>query len=174
MSSRHVGSRTRTKRSTVATISISTCICVLACTDERNEPWRAVAARIETTGNPDSTAVLVLSDADLFDRVRSRLPQGFKAVPFRYPDHPRHEGFGALQFRDMYREASAATRRYPDIWVIGLRSNSPAKKRAARFAEAVASSHRSRVLSDTLDTSEGTLNSLDGSTGRVAPRSERR
>lgn len=101
--------------------------------------------------------MLVLFDASLFDFFRARLPRGFNVLRFRHPDVPRNDAFERPQLGQMYKEASAATRRYPDVWVIQAYSNSPARKQAAWFARSAASLHRSRASSDTIRTDRDTL-----------------
>jgi hypothetical protein len=149
--------RVRVARGLVAILSVSACVSMLSCTDERHEPWQAVAARIEETCDPDSTAVLVLFDRDLFDYVRSRLPKTFEVIPFRHPDVPRHDAYVPAQLGRMFREASAATQLRPVVWVVGRRTDSPGRKHAARFADMVASSFRRLVFRETVDTFQGTL-----------------
>lgn len=148
------GEARRSAASRVAFAALaSTCVCVLSCSDGR-ESWLAAVARIESASVPDSTAVLVLFDADLFDFVHSRLSKGFRVIPFPHPDVPGHE---APQLGQMYREAAAATRPFPDVWVIGTQSESSARRREVAFARAAASSNRRPVLNDTLHTDRGTL-----------------
>ena len=53
--------------------------------------------------------------------------------------------------------AAAVTGSCPDVWVVGRRSGSPGRKRAARFADMAASMFRRRVLRDSLDTVDGKL-----------------
>jgi hypothetical protein len=143
-------------RSRLALVAIaSTCACLVSC-NKGNQAWREAVARVEYVSDPDSTAVLVLFDNDLFDYFRSRLPRGFRVIPFRHPDVPRHDAFSAMQLGQMYREAAAATRRYPVVWVVGIQ-DSPVKKRAAAFARVAVSSNRDAVRIDTLHTDRGTL-----------------
>jgi hypothetical protein len=115
-----------------------------------------VAALVGSTSNPDSTAVLVLFDSSLFDDFRARLPK-CKVIRFWHPDVPRSDSFERPQLGQMYKAASAATGRYADVWVIQSKTLSPARKRAAWFAQSAASLHRSRALSDTLRTDRDTL-----------------
>lgn len=75
----------------------------------------------------------------------------------RHPDVPQHDAFVPLQLGRMYREGSAVTGRCPDVWVVGRRSISPGRKRAARFADMVASMLRRQVFRDSLDTFQGRL-----------------
>ena len=121
------------------------------------EPWRGLAKRIMSTSRPESTAVLVLFDEDAVEGLRSSLPKSFKVVPFRHPDVPNHDAFVPAQLGQLYREASAATRDYPEVWVVGRRSGSSGRGRAARFAEAAASILRSRVARDSVSTLSGTV-----------------
>jgi len=133
------------------------CVCVLSCADARKEPWRALTARIASTSDPNSTAVIVLFDRDFFEYVRSRLPKTFKVVPFQHPAVPESDAFLPLQVGRMYREASAGTADRPDVWVVGRRSGSTGREHAARFADRAAFMNRRRVLRDSLDTFQGTL-----------------
>jgi hypothetical protein len=110
-----------------------------------------------STSHPESTAVLVLFDQDVVESLRSRLPKAFKVVPFRHPDVPHHDAFVPAQLGQMYREASAATRDYPDVWVVGRRSSSTGRRRATRFADMSVSMLRQRVLRDSVETSLGTV-----------------
>ncbi len=144
-------------RALAAFLLLSACVGMLSCSHARQEPWRVLAARIASTSIPDSTAVLVLFDQELFDFLRSRLPKAIEVIPFRHPDVPQHDTFAPPQLGRMYREASAATGHYPDVWVVGMRSGSPGRKRAARFADQAASMLRQRVLRDSLETHQGTL-----------------
>jgi hypothetical protein len=137
--------------------SLSTPAWAISYADERRESWEAVATRVESTSNPDSTAVVVLFDASLFDLFRARLPKGFNVLRFQHPDVPRNDAFERPQLGQMYKEASAATRCYPDVWVIQAYSSSTARKQAAWFAQSAASLHRSRALSDTIRTDRDTL-----------------
>jgi hypothetical protein len=137
--------------------SLSACLGLLSCVDERQEPWHGVATKIVSTSDPESTAVLVLFDQDLFEYFRSRLPAAFTVVPFQHPEVPQNDVFVRPQLGRMYREASAATEGYPDLWVVGRRSSSPARKLAARFADMAASMLRRPVLRDSIATSRGML-----------------
>ena len=101
--------------------------------------------------------MLVLFDRELFDYLESSLPRAFKVAPFRHPDVPQHDAFVPLQLGRMYREASSVTGSCPDVWVVGRRSGSPGRKRAARFADMAASMFRRRLFRDSLDTGDGTL-----------------
>jgi hypothetical protein len=76
---------------------------------------------------------------------------------FRHADIPLNDLFERPQLGQMYRDASSATNRFPDVWVIQAYSGSPARKQAAWFAQAAASLHRSRALSDTIGTDHDTL-----------------
>ena len=121
------------------------------------DPLRGLAKRIMSTSTPDSTAVLVLFDEDLLDGLRSRLPQAFKVVPFRHADVPHHDAFSPAQRGQMYRAASAATENYPEVWVVGRRSGSEARMRAARFADQAASMIRTPALRGSVQTAQGTV-----------------
>jgi hypothetical protein len=114
--------------------------------------WDAVAKRIATTSQPDSTAVLVLFDQDLCDYLRARLPKKFTVVAFRHPAVPLSDAFEPLQVGRMYRDASTATGPFPEVWVVGRRSDSAARRRAAWFANSAASRFRRRLLLDSLGT----------------------
>src|SRR6185503_10115187 len=83
--------------------------------------------------------------------------KSFKVVPFRHPAVPESDAFLRLQVGRMYREASTATGDRPNVWVVGRRSGSTGRKHAARFADMAASMLRRRVLRDSLDTFQGTL-----------------
>lgn len=139
-----------------AILSLIACAHFNAFAEERHEPWNDFANRVATTSDPDSTAVLVLFDADLFEYLRSRLAP-FKVVAFRHPDVPKADVFVPLQLGRMYREGSAATRESPDVWVVGMRSGSSGRRKAARFADQVAALFRRRVLRDSLDTPRGNM-----------------
>lgn len=149
--------RSRLLGALLAILSVFTWVWMLSCTDARKEPWRALVARIASTSDPDSTTVVVLFDDDLFKYVRSRLAKRFKVVPFRHPAVPLSDAFLPLQVGRMYREASAATADRPEVWVVGRRTGSTGRKHAARFADMAAFMNRRRVLRDSLDTFQGTL-----------------
>jgi len=144
-------------RALLTVLAVMACACTLSCTDERAESLHAMAMRIESTSDPDSTAVLVVLDQDLLDQVRSRLPKKFVVVAYQFPDTPGHDTFSPAQFGQMYRAASAATERNPEVWVVGMRPDSPGRRRAARFAQQAASRHRRPVLRDSLITSHGAI-----------------
>jgi len=57
----------------------------------------------------------------------------------------------------MYRAASAATENYPEVWVVGRRSGSEARMRAARFADGAASMVRAPLLRGRVQTAQGTV-----------------
>jgi hypothetical protein len=115
-----------------------------------------MAARIESS-NPDSTAVLVVLDQDLLEQVRSRLTKKIAVFAYQFPDTPRYDAFTPQQLGQMNRAASAATGGYPEVWVIGMRPDSPGRHRAALSARGVASRIRRPVLRDSLVTSQGTI-----------------
>jgi hypothetical protein len=140
-----------------AIVLVAACACGLQSADGAEGPWRGLAKRIRSASRPDSAAVLVLFDEDVVEGLRSRLPQSFKVVPFRYPGVSGDDAFVPGQLVELYREASAATWEDPDVWVVGRLSGSTARRRAARFADMVASMSRSRVLRDSVMTSRGTV-----------------
>ena len=121
------------------------------------DPWRGLARKIMAVSRPDSTAVLVLFDDDVVEGLRSRLPASFNVVPFRHPNVTHHELFTPAQRGQMYREASASTRDYPEVWVVGRLSGSEGRMRAARFAAMAAGMIRSRVLRGSIRTAQGTV-----------------
>jgi len=139
-----------------ATVSIAICACAFPA-DGGEDPWRGLAKRITSTSRADSTAVLTLFEEDVFEGLRSRLPQSFTVVPFRHPDVPRHDAFVPAQLGQMYREASASTQNFTDVWVVGRVSGSTGRSRAARFADMAASMNRDPVLRDSVRTSRGTV-----------------
>src|SRR4026209_2339526 len=98
----------RKKATAVAFLGFA-CVCVLSCTDARKEPWRALTARIASTSDPDSTAVVVLFDGDLFEYVHSRLPKAFRVVPFQRAAVPQSDAFLPSQVGRMYRDELAVT-----------------------------------------------------------------
>ena len=142
---------------TLAIVLVAICTCGLQPAGGGEEPWRGLAKRIMSTSRSDSTAVLVLFDDDLVQGLRSRLPQSFKIVLFRHPDVLHHDTYVPAQLGQMYREASAATGNYPDVWVVGRPSGSIGRRRAPRFADMAVSMIRSRVLRDSIKTSRGTV-----------------
>jgi hypothetical protein len=140
---------------TIVLVAIFTCWLRPAGGDE--DPWRGLAKSIMSTGRPDSTAVLALLDEDAVESLRSQLPTSFKVVPIGHPDVPSNDAFVRAQLGQMYREVSAATRSYPDLWVVGTPSGSTRRMQAARIAELAASLIRSRVLRDSVRTPRGTV-----------------
>ncbi len=109
------------------------------------------------TGRADSSAVLVLFDEDLLEGLRARLPRTFTVVPFRHPDLTSDDAFVPAQLGQMYREASASTQNFTDVWVVGRVSRSTGRSRSTRFADMAASLNRSRVLRDSVRTPLGTV-----------------
>jgi hypothetical protein len=116
-----------------------------------------VAARIESTSDPDSTAVLVALDPDLLAQVRSRLTKKIAVFAYQVPDTLRYDADTRSQLRQIYRAASEATEGCTEVWVVGMRPDSPGRKRAALSARGVASMLRRLVLRDSLVTSHGTI-----------------
>lgn len=140
-----------------AITSIAICAFAPQLTRAAEDPWRGLARRIVAASRPDSTAVLVLFDEDVVAGLRSRLPASFKVVPFRHPDVPHHDLFTPAQRGQMYRDASAATRDYPEVWVVGRLSGPEGRMRAARFAESAAGFLRVRVLRGSVKTAQGAV-----------------
>ena len=141
----------------VPAILVTACAFTLSCTGARVESLGAIAARIESTSDPDSTAVLVVLDQDLLAQVRSRLTKKIAVFAYQFPDTPRYDAYSRSQLSQIHRVAAAATGGYPEVWVIGLRPDSPGRKRAALSARGVASMLRRPVLRDSLVTSHGTI-----------------
>jgi len=158
-----------------AAVSIAICACAFP-VDGGEDPWHGLAWRITSTSPAESTAVLVLFDEDVIEGLRSQLPQSFTVVPFRHPDVPRHDAFVPAQLGQMYREASASTQNFTDVWVVDRVSGSTGRSRAARFAEMAASMNRGRVLRDSIRTSRGTVafTRWVDRPGGLAPRAEMR
>jgi hypothetical protein len=140
-----------------AIVLVAACACGLQPADGAEEPWRGLAKRITSASRPDSAAVIVLFDEDVVEGLRSRLPQSFKVVSFRYPGVSGDDAFVPGQLGELYREVSAATWEDPDVWVVGRFSGSTARRRAARWADMVALMFRSRILRDSVMTSRGTV-----------------
>lgn len=116
------------------------------------DPLRGLASRIVSTSRPDSTAVLVFDDA-LVEELRARLPRSIAVVPFAHLS--RQESWAPALVGQMYREASAATMNYTDVWVVARPTS--ASGRAAAFADMAARMARRRVLRDSIMTSRGTV-----------------
>jgi hypothetical protein len=57
----------------------------------------------------------------------------------------------------MFRETSAATTKYTDVWVVGSSADLKTSKRAGAVAEMAARMSRTRVLRDSVKTSPGTV-----------------
>jgi hypothetical protein len=131
--------------------------CVSQVAAGREDPLRVLTDRIVSASRPNRTAVLVLFDDDLIEGLRSRLPHEFKVVPFTGPDGPRQDAFLPAQLGQMYSQASAATENCSDVWVVGRRSGSIGRKRAARFADMAAATLRRPVLRDSVRTSHGAV-----------------
>jgi len=123
----------------------------------RETPWRALARRIEATSTPDSTAVVVLFDQDAIDSLTARLPRSFALVPLRMPVDAAPGAIARESLGKLYRDASAATTLYPDVWVVERRSGSPERTRAAWFPNAAARLLRQQVLRDSLHSEQGTI-----------------
>jgi hypothetical protein len=143
--------------SSLAILLVAVCASAARPAGVGEEPWRGLARKIMSKSRPDSTAVIVLFDDDAIDGMRSALPESFKVVPFRHADVPNHDPFVPAQIAQMYREASAATADYPEVWVVGRPSGSPARMRSARFADRAASMMRRRVLGDSVRSFRGTV-----------------
>ena len=138
-------------------VSVTACACIPDAADGGENPSSRLAKKIMSVSRPESTVVLVLFDEDLVQGLRSRLPRAFRVVPFRDPDVPHHDAFVPAQLGRMYREASSATVSCSDVWVIGRLAGPAGRVRAARFANMAASMVRSRVLRDSLKSSQGTV-----------------
>lgn len=141
----------------LAVAILATCfvVCLPAAADAG--PWRGLAKRIASVSHPDSTAVLVLFDADVAEGLRSELPRSFAVVPFKYPDVQGGDAIAPQQLGQLYREASIALERFSDVWVVGRPLKSSQQTRVARFAEMAASAFRSRVLRDTSKAPGGSM-----------------
>jgi hypothetical protein len=99
--------------------------------------------------------VLVVLDDALLQDLRVRLPQSIAVVLFSHADPSRPDAAAPANMGQMFREASAATMNYTEVWVIGRPSN--ASRRATVFAEMAARMARSRVVRDSIRTSRGTV-----------------
>jgi hypothetical protein len=105
------------------------------------------------TSRPDSTAVFVVLDTDLLADLRARLPRPIAVVQISLPS----EAPTPAQIGQMFRETSAATTHDTDVWVVGHPSSPGVSRRAAAVAEMSARMSRTRVLSDSVRTSRGTV-----------------
>ena len=140
-----------------AAISIATCACSPHASVAAADPLRTLAKRIVSTSRPDSTAVLVVFDNKLLEDLRARLPQSIAVVRFSHPSASRQEVLAPAQVGQMFREVSAATMNYTDVWVVRSSSEPNESRRAAAFADMAARMSRSRVLRDSVKTSRGTV-----------------
>jgi hypothetical protein len=128
--------------------------------------------RIVATRRPDSTAVLVVLDTDLLEDLLAQLPRGVAVMPIALPT----EAPTPAQIKQMFRETSAATTGYTDVWVVGRSSSSRLSRRAAAVAEMSVRMSRARVLRDSVTTSRGTVTFTQwvDLPGGVAQRAETR
>lgn len=114
---------------------------------------RGLVGRIVATRRPDSTAVLVVSDRSLLEDLLDLSGRGIAVVPIALPNASPTPA----QIGQMFRETSAATTNYTDVWVIGRSADPSTSIRAGAVAEMAARMSRTRVLRDSVKTSRGTV-----------------
>lgn len=135
-----------------ATLSFAACLCFPHARASSADPWRELVRRIAATRRPDSTAVLVVSDRALLEDLLSLSRRGISVVAIALPsDTPT-----PAQIRQMFRETSAATTNFTDIWVVGSTADPSRSGRVGAIAEMAARMSRTRVLRDSVKTSRGT------------------
>ncbi len=136
-----------------AVFSVAATACSPHAATSSPDPLRGLVRRIVATRRPDSTAVLVVLDTDLLADLRARLPRSIAVVQISLPS----EAPTPAQIGQMFRETSAATTHYTDVWVVGHPSGPGVSRRAAAVAEMSARMSRTRVLGDSVRTSRGTV-----------------
>ena len=156
----------------LAVLSAAAFACTADAARSRVDPLRGLVEGIVATRRPDSTAVLVVADTDLLEYLLARLPQGVVVMPIALPS----ETPTPAQIGQMFRETSAATMGYTDVWVLGRSSSSRLLRRAAAVAEMLARLSRIRTLRDSVTTSRGTVTFAQwvDLPGGVAQRAETR
>ncbi len=118
------------------------------------DPFERLARTIASRSHGDSTVVLVVLDQALRDELRMRLPPPIGVLLLSVPDVAPHEAPRPEQLGRLFRDASAATVDFTDVWVLWSAS---APVRVARFAEMVARPSRRRTLRDSTKTPSGTV-----------------
>ena len=132
---------------------IATCAWPRHATASGADPLRGLVGRIRATSRPESTAVLVVSDRALLEGLLDLSVRAIAVIPIALPnDTPTPAEIG-----QMFRETSAATVNYTDVWVIGSFAEPRTARRAGAVAEMAAGMSRTRVLRDSLKTSRGTV-----------------
>jgi len=136
-----------------AMFSIATCMCSPHASASGTDTLRELVERIVATRRPDSTAVLVVSDRILLEDLLELSRRGIAVVPMALPNASP----APAQIGQMFRETSAATTNYTDVWVIGSSADLSTPRRAGAVAEMAARMSRTRVLRDSVKTSRGTV-----------------
>ena len=132
-------------------IATSACPCNANASDA--DPLRTLVGRIRATSRPESTAVLVVSDRVLLEGFLDLSRGAIAVFPIALPnDNPT-----AAQIGQVFRETSAATMNYTDVWVIGISTEPRTTRRVGAIAEMAARLSRIRVLRDSVRTSRGTV-----------------
>jgi hypothetical protein len=95
----------------------------------------------------------VVSDRTLLEDLLDLSRWGISLVPIALPNaSPTPAQIGQL-----FRETSAATTNYSDVWVIGRSADPSTSRRAGAVAEMAARMSRTRVLRDSVRTLRGTV-----------------
>lgn len=114
---------------------------------------QGLVGRILATAKPESTAVLVVSDRVLLEDLLSLATRGIAVIPVALPNASPTPA----QIGQMFRETSAATTNYTDVWVINSHEDPRGSRRAGAVAEMACRFSRTRVLRDSLKTARGTV-----------------
>jgi hypothetical protein len=97
--------------------------------------------------------VLVVADRALLEDLLDLSSRAIAVLPIALPSSAPTPA----QIGQMFRETSAATLKYTDIWVVGGSQDPKTSRRAGAVAEMAARMSRARVLRDSVKTSRGTV-----------------
>ena len=133
-------------------LSIATCLLSTHARASGSDPLHDLVGRILATSKPESTAVLVVSDRALLEDLLRLSARAIAVIPVALPNPSPTQA----QIGQMFRETSAATTAFTDVWVVSSHADPRASRRAGAVAELAARLSRTRVLRDSVKTSRGT------------------
>lgn len=153
-------------------LSIAICVFPAHAHASGTDLRHGLVGRILATSRPDSTAVLVVSDRTLLEELHALSARAIAVIPIALPSSSPTPA----QIGQMFRETSAATTNFTDVWVVSSHADPRAQRRAGAVAEMAARLSRTRVLRDSVKTSRGTamFSRWVDMPGGVAQRAETR